>query len=301
MKKIMALGMMAITITANLAPMTVNAAGACSYNQCYGSNNAVVISGSCSSLDDVKAKLQEAGINGSCADLTKVLGQQNCGVDAAQSNCNSNSSCITNDCTQSSACSNNVLSDYIQSEDTSQSCNQTANTSADDVQEIDTKDQTVEEVIAEDSSKDTTTVTTPEETKDTTTTDQTTTSNSSYAQQVVDLVNVERAKEGLAALTIDTNVEKAAMVRANEIQTKFEHVRPDGSGFVTALKEQNVTYKGAGENIAWGQKTPEEVVTAWMNSPGHRANIMNKNYVHIGVGNLQNSSGTQYWVQLFTY
>jgi uncharacterized protein YkwD len=145
-------------------------------------------------------------------------------------------------------------------------------------------------------------------TKNTTTNTATTTaatkdnsSNLSYVEQVVKLVNIERAKEGLAPLSIDKNLEKAAMVRANEIQTKFEHVRPNGTSFATVIKENGATYRGAGENIAWGQKTPEEVVTGWMNSPGHRANIMNKNFVNIGVGNLQNSNGTQYWVQLFTY
>ena len=127
------------------------------------------------------------------------------------------------------------------------------------------------------------------------------TSNKTYTQQVVDLVNAERAKAGLAPLTIDANVEKAANVRANEIQTSFDHVRPNGSSFSTALREQSVNFQGAGENIAWGQKTPEEVMNAWMNSAGHRANILNKNFTHIGVGNLQNSAGTQYWVQLFTY
>lgn len=127
------------------------------------------------------------------------------------------------------------------------------------------------------------------------------TSNKTYTQQVVDLVNAERAKAGLAPLTIDANVEKAANVRANEIQTSFDHVRPNGGSFSTALKEQSVNFQGAGENIAWGQKTPEEVMNAWMNSAGHRANILNKNFTHIGVGNLQNSAGTQYWVQLFTY
>ncbi len=134
-----------------------------------------------------------------------------------------------------------------------------------------------------------------------TTTSTSTTSTSSYAQQVVDLVNKERAKQGLSALKIDKNVEKAALVRAKEIQSSFSHTRPNGKSFTTALTASGVTYNGAGENIAWGQKTPQEVMTGWMNSPGHRANILNKNFKYIGVGNLQNSSGTQYWVQLFTY
>lgn len=122
-----------------------------------------------------------------------------------------------------------------------------------------------------------------------------------YARQVVNLVNEERAKEGLAPLTVDEQTGKAATVRAKEIQTNFSHTRPNGSSFSTVLSENQVSYRGAGENIAWGQKTPEEVVTGWMNSPGHRANIMNKDFTSIGVGNLADSAGTMYWVQLFTY
>ena len=120
----------------------------------------------------------------------------------------------------------------------------------------------------------------------------------SYAEQVVKLVNEERAKEGLAPLMIDKNVQAAAQVRAVEIKTSFSHTRPNGSGFATALKEQGVTYRRAGENIAWGQRTPKEVVDAWMNSPGHRANIMNSSFTKIGVGFYQ-SNGVNYWSQLF--
>ena len=122
-----------------------------------------------------------------------------------------------------------------------------------------------------------------------------------YAQQVVDLVNAERAKEGLAALKMDATISKAALVRAKETEISFSHTRPNGSNFSTALTEQGVSYRGAGENIAWGQKSPEEVMKGWMNSPGHRANILNKSYTTIGVGNYQNASGTNYWTQLFTY
>lgn len=122
---------------------------------------------------------------------------------------------------------------------------------------------------------------------------------SDFAKQVVALVNEERAKENLAPLSIDANIENAALVRANEIQTSFSHTRPDGRSFSTALQEAAVTFRSAGENIAWGQQTPDEVVTAWMNSAGHRANIMNANYSRIGVGHLQNTSGVSYWVQLF--
>ena len=75
----------------------------------------------------------------------------------------------------------------------------------------------------------------------------------------------------------------------------------DGSSFATALKEQNVSYRSAGENIAWGQKTPEQVMEAWMNSDGHRANILNAKFTKIGVGQYRDAAGRNYWVQLFTY
>lgn len=122
----------------------------------------------------------------------------------------------------------------------------------------------------------------------------------SYARQVIDLVNQERAKEGLSALKYDENVAKAALVRAKETEVSFSHTRPNGSSFSTALTENGVTYRGAGENIAYGQKSPEEVMKGWMNSPGHRSNIMNKNFTSIGVGYYVNSNGVKYWTQLFT-
>lgn len=123
----------------------------------------------------------------------------------------------------------------------------------------------------------------------------------SYAQQVVKLVNEERAKAGLPALTVQTDITKAANVRAKEIRQQFSHTRPDGSSFSTALKEQGVSYRGSGENIAYGQKTPAQVMEGWMNSSGHRANILNANYKNIGVGYYQDERGVNHWVQLFTY
>jgi len=121
-----------------------------------------------------------------------------------------------------------------------------------------------------------------------------------FIKEVVDLVNAERAKEGLSPLTLDIKVQAAAQVRATECEQSFSHTRPDGSSFATALKEQNVSYRGAGENIAWGQRSPQAVMNAWMNSAGHRVNIMNPNFTSIGVGYYQNANGTNYWCQLFT-
>lgn len=123
---------------------------------------------------------------------------------------------------------------------------------------------------------------------------------SSYTAQVVSLVNAERAKEGLAPLKADTTLSAAAKVRAQEIVSVFDHTRPNGSSCFTVLKEMGISYRGAGENIAYGQKTPEEVVSAWMKSEGHRANIMNKQFTTIGIG-YHTVGGTAYWAQLFTY
>lgn len=122
----------------------------------------------------------------------------------------------------------------------------------------------------------------------------------SYAEQVVKLVNEERAKVGAGALTLDKEIETAALVRAKEIETSFSHTRPDGRSFSTALTDAGITFHSSGENIAWGQRSPEEVVNAWMNSDGHRANILNTNFTKIGVGHYQNSAGRNYWTQLFT-
>ena len=122
-----------------------------------------------------------------------------------------------------------------------------------------------------------------------------------YVLRVVELVNEERAKAGLNPLILQENITEAAQVRAIETVTSFSHTRPDGRHFTTALKEAGVSYRGAGENIAWGQKTPEQVMNGWMNSAGHRANILNEKYTSIGVGYYQNGSGVNYWTQLFTY
>lgn len=123
----------------------------------------------------------------------------------------------------------------------------------------------------------------------------------SFVKQVAKLVNEERAKVGLHPLVFDTAIASAAQIRANEIKTSFSHTRPDGRKFSTVLTDNGIRFTGAGENIAWGQKTPEQVMEAWMNSDGHRANILNAKYTKIGVGQYRDASGRNYWVQLFTY
>lgn len=124
--------------------------------------------------------------------------------------------------------------------------------------------------------------------------------NSEYVAEVLRLINIERQKEGLSALTTSSSLTDAANKRAIEIKELFSHTRPDGSSCFSVLDEFNVNYRSAGENIAYGQKTPKAVVEAWMNSSGHRANIMSSKFGKVGIGCYVGSNGTLYWTQLFT-
>jgi uncharacterized protein YkwD len=123
-----------------------------------------------------------------------------------------------------------------------------------------------------------------------------------FATEVVRLVNIERRNEGLSSLSIATTLAAAAKTRAYEIMDVFEHTRPDGSSCFTVFDDFRISYSYAGENIAAGQHSPQEVVTAWMNSPGHRKNILDSNFKHIGIGYVHDSSSPykDYWAQLFT-
>lgn len=122
--------------------------------------------------------------------------------------------------------------------------------------------------------------------------------SSSAASEVVRLTNSARSQNGYAALVEDGALSEAAAVRAREIARSFSHTRPSGASFSSALSESGVSYLRAGENIASGQKSASEVVNAWMNSPGHRANILNSSHSRIGSASV-NIDGTLYWVQLF--
>ena len=123
---------------------------------------------------------------------------------------------------------------------------------------------------------------------------------SAYAQEVVRLVNLERANAGLPALAMDAQLSAAAAIRAGEIDASFSHTRPDGTSCFTVLRELGIPYRACGENIAKGSPTPARVVEGWMNSAGHRANILNKNFTTIGVGVHEDAAGVMHWAQLFT-
>ncbi len=121
---------------------------------------------------------------------------------------------------------------------------------------------------------------------------------SEFEQRVVELTNAERTKQGLPALKIDTELSKVARIKSEDMQKNnyFDHNSPTYGSPFDMMKKFGISYTSAGENIAQGQRTPEEVVQAWMNSAGHRANILNNSFTHIGVGYVENGN---YWTQQF--
>lgn len=120
----------------------------------------------------------------------------------------------------------------------------------------------------------------------------------SVEQEVIKLINIERANAGLPALKDDWELARVAEAKSQDMHDKnyFDHTSPTYGSPFDMMKAYGVTYKAAGENIAKGQQSASDVVKAWMNSEGHRANILNKNFTHIGVGYVKDGN---YWTQMF--
>lgn len=120
----------------------------------------------------------------------------------------------------------------------------------------------------------------------------------SYEREVVRLVNKERTQRGLKALTYDWQLSRVARYKSQDMSDNnyFSHTSPTYGSPFEMMKKFGITYRSAGENIAKGQRTPEEVVNAWMNSSGHRANILSTSFTKIGVGYV---SKGKYWTQMF--
>ena len=119
-----------------------------------------------------------------------------------------------------------------------------------------------------------------------------------YEQEVIRLVNAERAKHGLKPLTYDWELSRVARYKSQDMKDNgyFSHTSPVYGTPFQMMKSFGIKYRSAGENIARGQRTPQAVVNAWMNSSGHRANILNSSFTHIGVGYVADGN---YWTQMF--
>ena len=120
----------------------------------------------------------------------------------------------------------------------------------------------------------------------------------SYEEEVLRLVNAERAKAGLSPLSMNWELSRVARYKSEDMRQKgyFDHTSPTYGSPFDMMRSFGITYRAAGENIAMGYSTPAAVVNAWMNSSGHRANILSAAYTQIGVGYC--ASGN-YWTQLF--
>lgn len=125
------------------------------------------------------------------------------------------------------------------------------------------------------------------------------TDNLSYEEQVVALVNEQREANELKPLTLSNELSDVARAKSQDMHDKnyFSHTSPTYGSPFDMMKEFGISYRSAGENIAMGYATPEAVVKGWMNSSGHRANILNNSYTQIGVGYVADG---HYWTQLFT-
>lgn len=125
---------------------------------------------------------------------------------------------------------------------------------------------------------------------------------SSEAEAVLKLVNAERSKQGLKPLSLSGKLTNIAVMKSKDMAEKgyFDHTSPTYGSPFQMLQDFGVHYNAAGENIAAGQRSPEEVMNSWMNSSGHRANILNANFTEIGIGYFKGGSYGTYWTQLFT-
>jgi uncharacterized protein YkwD len=125
--------------------------------------------------------------------------------------------------------------------------------------------------------------------------------NAALEAEVVQIVNTERAKAGCAALTVDDRLTAAARGHSADMAARgyFSHTTPEGVEFSTRITSAGYRWSGAGENIAKGQRTPADVMTSWMNSAGHKANILNCGFKNIGVGVAADAQGSLVWTQDF--
>lgn len=121
------------------------------------------------------------------------------------------------------------------------------------------------------------------------------------AEQVLKLVNEERKKQGLKSLTLSASLNKVASLKSKDMRDNnyFSHQSPTYGSPFEMMQQFGITYKTAGENIGGGQQTAQDVMDAWMNSSGHRANILGKNYTELGVGYVTGGSYRTYWTQEF--
>lgn len=276
-------------------------------------------SSKCNTASAVKAAAQNNNCaNGNCTQNSACKANSctngaNCtnGTCTAKQNCNTNSctggSCIQNSACKASSCTNGTTcpqtnctqnsncGKYIYVSGNSSNCNNWINGILNSICGKNTSGTTGT------SSKPAATQSAAAASKPAASQTTTGSSYSAFQNEVVRLVNVERAKNGLSALSIDAGIMKTATIKSQDMAKNnyFSHTSPTYGSPFDLMKQYGVSYRAAGENIAMGQTSPAQVMNGWMNSPGHRANILNGSYTKIGVGVAQNANGTYYWTQHF--
>lgn len=125
--------------------------------------------------------------------------------------------------------------------------------------------------------------------------------DTSTEQEILKLVNAERSKAGVKPLTLNWELSRVAKFKSEDMRDNnyFSHTSPTYGSPFNMIKNFGISYSAAGENIAAGQKTADEVMKAWMNSSGHKANILSANYTQLGVGKATGGSYGTYWTQMF--
>ena len=121
---------------------------------------------------------------------------------------------------------------------------------------------------------------------------------SAYEAEVIRLVNKVRVENGLRPLAANWELSRVARFKSRDMRDNhyFSHTSPTYGSPFQMMRDFGLSFRTAGENIAYGQRTPQAVVDAWMNSSGHRANILNASYTQIGVGYVAQGN---YWTQMF--
>jgi len=123
----------------------------------------------------------------------------------------------------------------------------------------------------------------------------------SFETEVIRLINLERTNRGIPALTTNWQLSRVARYKAQDMidNNYFSHTSPTYGSPFTMMQSFGLKFSAAAENIAYGYSTPKEVVAGWMNSPGHRENILSRSYTQTGVGAAKKANGTLYWTQMF--
>ena len=118
-------------------------------------------------------------------------------------------------------------------------------------------------------------------------------------EEILNLINQNRASNGLAPLFPDEHLTLVSDTRVHEITRSFSHTRPDGRRYSTAFADSHIEYQYCGEILAYGFQTPKQVVTAWMESPGHHDAILSSHYTHVGISHIIANNHLDYWAVEF--